>query len=38
MINQYSSYYWKKAGLNVSTAVAGSGGGHLVGRFSSFGH
>lgn len=21
MINQYSNYYWKKAGLNVSTAV-----------------
>lgn len=22
MINQYSNYYWKKAGLNVSTTVA----------------
>jgi predicted metalloendopeptidase len=39
MINQYSNYYWKKAGLNVSTAVAVCVcGGSLVGHFSSFRH
>lgn len=33
MINQYSNYYWKKAGLNVSTAVVGGGGGAPCGPF-----